>query len=108
MQRVSEGVEEANVVELSKISDIVKEKFVALVEGHFLQRVKPIDQPIIVASHGAEEAGGITKMALDLRFDLPPSIDGMSVNPCRLLVCVANGTSVCVFLTHDEVLPEPL
>ena len=54
----------------------MKEKFAELVEGHFLRRVKPFNQPIVVAAHGAEEAVGITSMALDVRFDLPPAIDG--------------------------------
>lgn len=76
VQRVSERVEEAQVVEATRISDIVKEKFVDLVEGHFLQRVKPLNQPIVVTAHGVEEVGGITRMALDVRFDLPPAIDG--------------------------------
>ena len=75
-------MEEAQVVETSRISDIVKEKFVDLVEGHFLQRVKPLNQSIVVAAHGAEEAGGITKMALDVRFDLPSAIDG-KCKTCR-------------------------
>lgn len=78
IQRVSEQIEEANVVETSKIGELVKEKFVALVEGRFLQRVKPFNQPLVVATHGEEDAGGVTMMALDLRFDLPPSIDGES------------------------------
>ena len=78
MQRVAERVEEANIIEASKIGDVVKEKFVALVEGHFLERAKPFDQPLVVAAHGAEEAGGITTMALNLRFDLPPAVNGKS------------------------------
>lgn len=77
MQQVAERVEEADVIESSRIGDVVKEKFISLVEGRFLQRVKPIDHPLVVATHGAEEAGGITKMSLNLKFDLPPAVDGM-------------------------------
>ncbi len=65
-------------METAKIGELVKEKFVALVEGRFLQRVKPLNQPLVIATHGEEDAGGVTKIALDLRFDLPPSIDGES------------------------------
>ena len=83
MQRVSEQIEEANVVETSKIGELVKEKFVALVEGRFLERVNPLNQLLVIATHGEQEAGGITKMALDVRFDLPPSIDGRSIKPAN-------------------------
>ena len=68
-------MEEANVVEVSKIGENVKEKFIELVEGHFLQRVKPLDQPLVLVAHGAEEVGGITKMVLNVRFDLPPAVE---------------------------------
>ena len=80
VQRVSERIEEANVVESSKIGELVKEKFVALVEGCFLERVNPLNQLLVIATHGDQEVGGITKMALDVRFDLPPSIDGEPTN----------------------------
>lgn len=70
----------------SKIGSVVKEKFIALVEGHFLERVKPLNQPIVVGVHGAEEVGGVTRMALDLRFDLPPSVDGKWMTLYRLVL----------------------
>lgn len=76
MERVSERIEEADVLEASKICKLVKEKFVALVEGRFLQRVKPLNQPLVIATHCDHDAGGVTRMALDLRFDLPPNVDG--------------------------------
>ena len=75
-----ERIEAADVVEASKVGELVKEKFVALVEGRFLERVNPLNQLLVIATHGEQEAGGITKMALDVRFDLPPSIDGESVH----------------------------
>ena len=75
-----ERIEAADVVDASKVGELVKEKFIALVEGRFLERVNPLNQLLIIATHGEQEAGGITKMALDVRFDLPPSIDGESVN----------------------------
>ena len=92
MQRVSERVEEVNVVESSKIGDIVKEKFVALVEGHFIQRVKPLNQPIVIATHGEEEVGGVTKMSLNLKFDLPPSVD-CELNPYTHMLIVSQWSS---------------
>ena len=90
VQQVAERVEEADVIESSRIGDVVKEKFISLVEGRFLQRVKPIDHPLVVATHGAEEAGGITKMSLNLKFDLPPAVDGMYVYASVDKLCVMN------------------
>ena len=90
VQQVAERVEEADVIESSRIGNVVKEKFISLVEGRFLQRVKPIDHPLVVATHGAEEAGGITKMSLNLKFDLPPAVDGMYFHASVDKVCVMN------------------
>ena len=82
-----ERIEAADVVEASKVGELVKEKFIALVEGRFLERVNPLNQLLVIATHGEQEAGGITKMALDVRFDLPPSIDGESINYISCIIC---------------------
>ena len=84
-----ERIEAADVVDASKVGELVKEKFIALVEGCFLERVNPLNQLLVIATHGEQEAGGITKMALDVRFDLPPSIDGESVNQLYNFVVIS-------------------
>ena len=58
-----------------EIGKIVKEKFIALVEQRFLQRVRPPNLELTTLSHGEEKMGGVVSAVLHDRFQLPPSVE---------------------------------
>ena len=58
------------------IGKVVKTKFISLVQGRYLQRVKPPSSEVTVASHGDQEMGGVITMPAFERFELPPAING--------------------------------
>ena len=61
------------------ISKSIKSKFVSMVERHYLQRVKQPHSEVTVASHGAQEMGGVVKMPVFGRFDLPATLNGRDI-----------------------------
>ncbi len=63
--------------EVSSVGKIVKQQFIALVEGQFVQRVSPCNPEVGVAQHGAPEMGGVKTMTLENRFVLPSNIEGI-------------------------------
>ena len=75
---MAERLERAGVAQ-PDIGKVVKSKFVSLVEGHYLQRVKPPNPEVILASHGDQEMGGVVMIPAFSRFDLPPALNGMNL-----------------------------
>lgn len=82
IQRVSERLEESLSSSghgCSNVGSIVKEKFVGLVEGRFLQRVAPPSPELVLIQHASQELGGATHAALTRKFELPPNVAGKCV-----------------------------
>ena len=80
IQRVAErGAERLDGmdVQLTDIGQTVKDQFVALVEGHYLQRVRPPNPELVTISH-SEEAG-VSTIPVYRQFELPASINGVCV-----------------------------
>lgn len=75
VSRVSEKLESSGVA-APNTGRAVKAMFISLVEGHYLQRVRPPNPEVMVTSHGSEEMGGVVTMPVFARFDLPPAVDG--------------------------------
>ena len=48
----------------------------ALVKGHFLQRVKHPTPELLTVSHGDQQVGGVSTIEMHRRFELPPSTEG--------------------------------
>lgn len=78
IRRVSEHLEDAGV-EHADIGQVVKQQFVALVEDHFLQRVRPPSGELLTIAHGSQDVGGVSTIEVYRRFELPPSTEGMVV-----------------------------
>ena len=60
----------------SNVGHVIKEQFVSLVEGHFLQRVVPPNPELGLVQHGAQEVGGVVSMPLTRKFELPANVAG--------------------------------
>ncbi len=65
--------------EVSSVGKIVKQQFIALVEGQFVQRVSPCNSEVDVAQNGAQETGGIKTTTSENKFVLPSNIEGTPV-----------------------------
>ena len=76
IRRVSEHLEDAGV-EHADIGQVVKQQFVALVEDHFLQRVRLPSGELLTIAHGSQDVGGVSTIEVYRRFELPPSTEGM-------------------------------
>lgn len=76
IERLSERLEDAEM-QPDEIGKIVKEKFIALVEQRFLQRVRPPNLELTTLSHGEEKMGGVVSAVLHDRFQLPPSVESI-------------------------------
>ncbi|XP_064390213.1 DNA-directed RNA polymerase III subunit RPC3-like isoform X2 [Halichondria panicea] len=80
IQRVSERLEESltnSGHEVSSVGKIVKQQFIALVEGQFVQRVSPCNSEVDVAQNGAQETGGIKTTTSENKFVLPSNIEAI-------------------------------
>lgn len=70
IQRVAERLEDAGV-QHANIGQIVKKQFAALVEGHYLQRVRPPHCELMNISHGDQRTDGVSNVPVHRRFELP-------------------------------------
>ena len=83
IQRVSERLEESlssSGHDCSNVGRVVKEQFVGLVEGHFLQRVIPPNPELGLVQHGSQEVGGVVSMPLTRKFELPSNVAGKDLS----------------------------
>ena len=81
---MSEHLENAGIEHMN-IGQVVKQQFVALVEGHFLRRVKQPSPELLTIAHADQEMGGISTIEMHRQFELPPSIEGVSVYRCLVM-----------------------
>ena len=78
MNRVAERLEERVGTAPDEVSKVIRTKFVSMVEGHYLVRVKPPATEMTLPSPGNEEGmGGGEKMPLFGKFELPTSLTGI-------------------------------
>lgn len=79
INRVAERLEQCLGATPADVSKVIKSKFVSMVERHYLQRVKPPAIEVTLASHGAEEMGGVVTMPVFGRYDLPVTLNGRDI-----------------------------
>ena len=79
INRVAENLEQSVGAAPADVSKVIKSKFVSMVERCYLQRVKPPDSEVMLTSHGAQEMGGVVKMPVFGKFELPSALNGRNV-----------------------------
>ena len=82
IQRVSERLEDSlasSGLDVSNVGKIVKQQFIALVEGQFVQRVSPCNPEVELLQHGTQEVGGVVTMTVENKFVLPSNVEGVSL-----------------------------
>ena len=70
---MSERLEAAGV-QNARMEDIVQEQFLALAEGHFVQRVEPPNTELVTISYLDQRARGGSTVRVRQRFELPPAV----------------------------------
>lgn len=88
INRVAERLEQCLGATPADVSKVIKSKFVSMVERHYLQRVKPPAVEETLASHGAQEMGGVVTMPVFGKYDLPLTLDGRDIKMCLTEVSV--------------------
>ena len=76
INRVAEKLEQTVGAVPADVSKSIKSKFVSMVERHYLQRVRPPGTEVTLASHGAQEMGGVVQMPVFGKFELPSTVNG--------------------------------
>ena len=71
----------------AEVSQLIKSKFVSMVERRYLQRVKPPANEMGVVFHGDDEMGGVVKMPVFGKFELPSTLSGK--------LCIMYAVSYC-------------
>ena len=75
MNRVAERLEQSVGAAPVEVSKRIKSKFVSMVEQRYLQRVKPPTTEMSLVSHSDQEMGGVVKMPVFGRFELPSTLN---------------------------------
>ena len=95
--RVSERLEEAGV-QNARMEDIVLEQFLALAEGHYVQRVEPPNTELVTISYLDQRARGGSTVRVRQRFELPPAVTEGVFLCVWVCVCVSACLGVCVWV----------
>ncbi len=62
--------------DVTNVGTIVKQQFISMVKGKFIQRVSPCNLEVGVAQPGAQEVGELKTFTSENKFLLPPNIEG--------------------------------
>lgn len=77
LNRVAERLEETVGAAPVEVSKVIKTKFVSMVEGHYLIRVKPpASEATLQNQSSGERAGEGANLPIFGEFELPPSLNG--------------------------------
>lgn len=72
INRVAERLEQSVGATPVEVSKLIKSKFVSMVEQHYLQRIKP---PVTETALNDDECGGVVKMPVFGKFELPSTLN---------------------------------